>query len=189
MQALTAAVVLLGIICAMNLLLVVALARRVRESSGGAGPGIRPGFSPAAYRMPPGTRPGPFHAYTAGGAEVSLHSLRGSRALVGFFAAGCEPCHEQLPAFAELAETIPGGLSQVLAVVSGRQDKVPELTAMLDGVASVVIEEAKPGTLGPVAHAFQAYGRPSYYLLDSSGTVTASAPTVAQLTAYLATAT
>jgi peroxiredoxin len=124
-----------------------------------------------------------FSADTTSGGAVSLAGLRGSRALVGFFDPGCAPCHEQVPEFVELAKTLPGGPSQVLAVVSGRPDQAAEFAARLDGVASVVLENSEDGRMGPVAHSFSVFGWPSFYLLDASGTVESSAPSISMLLA------
>jgi thiol-disulfide isomerase/thioredoxin len=117
---------------------------------------------------------------------VSPVDLSGNRALVGFFDTGCAPCHDQLPEFIELAKTIPGGPSQVHAVVSGKPDMTAEFAGRLEGVASVVLENPATGGIGPLAHSFSAFGWPSFYLLDSSGTVESSAPSISMLLAPVA---
>jgi len=90
-----------------------------------------------------------FRVDTLSGDTVSLDGLSGDRALVGFFLAGCTPCNSQLPTFVELAKTILGSPSQVVAVLSGMPDKTAEYAARLVGVASVVLESprADEGTM------------------------------------------
>ena len=85
-----------------------------------------------------------FRVDTLSGDTVSLDGLSSDRALVGFFLAGCTPCNRQLPTFVELAKTILGGPSQVVAVLSGMPDKTAEYAARLVGVASVVLEVREP---------------------------------------------
>jgi thiol-disulfide isomerase/thioredoxin len=185
---LTAAVALAIILGIVNLLFMLALTRRIRAA--GAGPVIDmpPGSSPPAYRLPPGSKPGYFEAITTAGALVSPVSLAGGRALVGFFAPACAPCHAQLPGFVELAKTVPGGPSQVLAVVSGVPEVATEFASGLADVASVVLEHGTRGAMGPVEHAFASYAKPTFYLLAPDGTVESGGVAIAALTANLTTA-
>jgi hypothetical protein len=176
---LTAAVVLVGIVAIAALLLVIALARRIRELSESVG-GLGSRQQPSTYELPPGSRPTYFRAEAISGGTVSLDALSGGRALVGFFLAGCVPCDRQIPAFADLARTIPGGPSQVVAVVSGRQEKAVKLAGQLDGIASVVLENPGAGE-GSLSHAFSVSSWPSYYLIGSEGTVESSAGSMSML--------
>jgi thiol-disulfide isomerase/thioredoxin len=186
---LTAAVVLVGILGMVNLLLLIALARRIREPGGMATGNIPAGHRQTPYKLLPGSKPAPFQAETINGEVVTLSRLVGDRALVGFFAPGCGPCHEQLPDFIELARSIPGGPSQVIAVVSAPAGAAAtEFASQLDGVASVVLEQSERGVLGPVAHAFASYGWPSFYLLGVGGVVESTNYSVSVLIASLAAA-
>jgi thiol-disulfide isomerase/thioredoxin len=185
---LTAAVVLVSILGIANLLFVLALARRIRAAGSGSAADLPPGASLPAYRLPPGAKPGYFEAVTIAGDSVSPASLAGGRALVGFFAPGCGPCHDQLPGFVELAKTVPGGPSQVLAVLSGEPEAATEFAAGLADVASVVLENGIRGAMGPVAHAFASYAKPSFYLLAADGKVQSSGAAIPVLTANLTAA-
>lgn len=178
MPYIIAAVVLVGVVAIAALLLVIALARRIRELSGAGNLGASQAAS--AYELPPGSKPADFRADSISGTTVTLDGLSGGRALVGFFLGGCVPCDRQLPAFADLAKTIPGGPSQVVAVVSGRPEKAVELTARLDGIASVVRENPGAGE-GSLSHAFSVSSWPSYYLIDPAGTVESSAGSMSML--------
>ena len=160
------------------LLLVIALARRLRELGTSAG---RPSDQlPAEYAALAGTKPGYFRADTVSGGAVSLDSLSGGRTLIGFFLAGCIPCNRQLPAFTELAKTIPGGSERVVAVVSGPPDEAAEYAAKLAAVASVVRESPR-ADVGTVTYAFSVSSWPNYYLLDDTGMIEAAAPSLAML--------
>lgn len=185
MPYLTAAVVLVGVLGIVNLLLVIALARRIRDIGTAPATDIQPRHRPPVHQRLRGSKPAPFEAVTTTGEAVSL---AGGRALVGFFSPGCGPCHDQLPDFAELAKSIPGGRSQVLAVVTGPRDMAGEFAAKLEGIASVVLEQPPRGTRGPVAQAFDSYGWPSFYLLAADGTIESSGVAISQLMANLAVA-
>jgi peroxiredoxin len=176
MSYLTAAVVLVMVVCAVNLLLAVALARRARQY-GDLIASRLPFGSQGPYRLPPGSRIRGFSATARDGAAVSLDGWSGNRVIAGFFSARCAPCHAQLPAFAELAKATPEDEWRVLAVVSGVPDETAEFATALDGAASVVIEEPR----GPVATAFSVHGLPAFFLLDPDGKVESSAATVAKL--------
>jgi thiol-disulfide isomerase/thioredoxin len=185
---LTAAVVLAGILGTASLLFVLVLARRIRALGTGPVIDMPPGGSLPAYRLPPGSKPRYFEAITTAGDTVSPASLAAGRALVGFFAPGCGPCHDQLPGFVELAKTIPGGPSQVLAVVSGVPEVATEFASGLADVASIVLEHGIRGAMGPVAHAFASYAKPSFYLLAPDGSVESSSAAIPALTANLTAA-
>jgi peroxiredoxin len=172
---LDAAAALLGVLCLVNLALTVTLVRRVRRQDEriAAAPRFR-----VQAGLPPGTKVGDFWAVTVSGERRSLADLAGARSLVAFFSPTCGPCRKQLPEFAEFARTIPGGPSQVLAVVAGEEDQAKEFVAGLDGTASVVVEPPH----GPVATAFSARGFPSFYLVGTDGRVESSGLALSVLT-------
>ncbi|MFG2000327.1 TlpA family protein disulfide reductase [Spirillospora sp. NPDC048911] len=157
MAYLTAAVVLVGVLCVLNLTLTLAVIRRLREQGHGHAVSATP---PVALK--PGSRPAAFTATTTAGEQVSAADLTG---LVGFFSAGCEPCHAMLPHFAERAGAM--GRADVLAVIGGNDE---ELAAALAPVARVVVEDHD----GPVAGAFQNSWTPAVYLLGPDHAVVAT---------------
>jgi len=185
---LTAAVVLVGVLGLANLLLLIALARRI--AAGGTAPaaGVAAGHRQSSFKLQPGSKPAAFQTVTTAGDTLTLSSLAGSRALVGFFAPGCGQCHDQVPDFVELARSLPGGQSQVIAVVSGPAEPAAKFAEDLEGAASVVLERSAHGVLGPVAHAFASYGWPSFYLLGPDSAVEAGETTITMLLAGLTTA-
>jgi len=117
----------------------------------------------------PGQAPADASATTVDGALVSTADLGDT--LVGFFSPTCTPCAERAPQFVDHARRLPGGRSQVLAVVvSGAETDPAALTALFEPVARVVVEPPE----GPLATAFEVIGFPALCLLDSTGTVLAS---------------
>ncbi|MEU0569600.1 hypothetical protein ABZ297_30070 [Nonomuraea sp. NPDC005983] len=157
MPYLTAAVVIIGLLCVFNLLLTLALIRRMRQTGAGTAPSAGPPMALSA-----GSPVGEFTAETVNGETISHDTVTG---LVGFFSAGCEPCHKLLPRFAEHARTL--GRENVLAVVAGDD---PEAVTALEPVARVIVEDYD----GPVAGAFQNTWTPALYLLGSDHRVVAA---------------
>ncbi|TCB93399.1 TlpA family protein disulfide reductase [Micromonospora zingiberis] len=163
MPYLTVAVVLACGLGLLNLLLTMAVIRRLREHAeqlarhaAGAGAGI----------IEPGQTPGDFAATDTDGNPVRRSDLSGD-VLVAFFSPDCRACTEALPRFVSQVATFPGGRSQVLAVVTGDGPEVPELSTRLAGVARVVAD----GVDGGLTAAFQARAFPCWCLLDATGTV------------------
>ncbi|MYW05912.1 TlpA disulfide reductase family protein [Streptomyces sp. SID3343] len=151
MPYLVAAVVLLGLLSILNLLLTIGAIRRLRDQpprpapqSHGSGP---------ALDLTPGARPDAFTATTTAGEQVSEADVSG---LVGFFSAGCAPCHTLAPRFVERAREL--GRDRVFAVVAGDD---AELLAELTPVARVVVEDYD----GEVQAAFRNTWTPAVYLL------------------------
>jgi hypothetical protein len=157
---LTAAVVVVGVIAAVDLLLTFGVIRRLREhteliGSGGARPG-------APTMVEPGRSIAPFDATTTDGAPISRDGLAGTT-LIGVFGAGCSACEEQLPKFVESAGTFPGGPAQVLAVVTAADSTAAApYVDQLTGVATVVREA--PG--GPLLTALGISGFPAFAIAD-----------------------
>jgi peroxiredoxin len=164
----SAGLVFVGVLTLVNLLLVLLVARRVRQlGDSPAGPGRLPWLAP-------GTRVPDFEALTVDGSRVSLDGLRGQRSLIGLFSTSCEPCREQAPVF---ARRVAGGTGpeQAFAVVVGPVEEAGEFLALLDGKLPVARETGH----GPVVTAFSARAFPAIYLLDPDGRVIASGPSVA----------
>jgi thiol-disulfide isomerase/thioredoxin len=154
MPYLTAAVVLIGLLSALNLVLTLALIRRLRGDGAAAA-----GHAGPPMALGPGSQVGDFTATTTEGEPVTRADLLG---LVAFFSAGCAPCHELAPRFARLATGLPR-----LAVVTGDD---PELVAVLSPSVRLVVEDHD----GAVSSAFQNTWTPAVYLVDSGQRVVAA---------------
>ncbi|MFC4049532.1 hypothetical protein ACFOY4_07555 [Actinomadura syzygii] len=158
MPYLAAAVVLVGLIAVLNLLLTLALARRLKEPGAA---GTTHSGPPVVLR--PGSRPAAFASSTTDGEPVTDATLP---ALVAFFSAGCGPCHAQAPSVAEHARA--AGRENVLAVIAGDD---PELVVTLAPDVRLVVEEDQAG---PVSAAFQNEWTPALYLMGDDRTVLAT---------------
>ena len=119
---LLALVTLVSILVVANLLLTLALARRLAEVERTATGGVR-----AGPRMPRvGAGVGPFSVQTLPGARLTDATLRSGRTLVVFSFAGCDPC---VTLAEELRNTeLPSGTG-LLVLVAGSEDEQQVLTA------------------------------------------------------------
>ncbi len=153
MEVLSAAVVIVGMLCILNLLLTFGVIRRLREHTGLLSKQV------SADNAGVVARPGrPVREFGSNG--LSLASLQ-ERTLVGFFAVGCRPCEESLPAFVELAA---GASTPVIAIVTtvSEVENSSAYTSALAPVATVVKERPD----GPMASAFGVAGFPTFVLVS-----------------------
>ncbi|MEE1824895.1 TlpA disulfide reductase family protein [Streptomyces sp. BE20] len=164
--------VVIGCLSVFNLLLTLALARKVTGNSGHGSHGdIVKGVSIPENRIPDGTPVPEFRAVSRQDGPVSRADFSGGRAVVGFFSASCGPCLEQAPDFVKAVTDHPGGRDRVVAVVKGAGAVAEELAAMLAPVAKVVVEPA--GVVeGSVAESFGVVRWPSYVEVGADGRIT-----------------
>ncbi|WP_020390319.1 TlpA family protein disulfide reductase [Kribbella catacumbae] len=165
MELLSAAVVMIGLLAALNLVLTIGVIRRLRvhteqltASLGGIG-------SPELI-LPAGSAVGEFAATAESGRVINLEEPTGLR-LIGFFSANCGACEERLPQFTEHAATFPGS---VLAVAVGAGFATDRLVEALSEVGEVIVEEKG----GPMHEALDVSGYPALALVDAAGKVVAS---------------
>lgn len=122
-SVLVAVVALLGILAAANLLLTMALARRLAEVERTAAAGMR--IEPRMPRV--GAEIGSFSVQTAEGGRLTDASFRSGPTLVVFSFAGCGPCATLAE---ELRQTeLPSGLG-LLILVASAEDEGETLTAV-----------------------------------------------------------
>jgi hypothetical protein len=188
MSYLTAAVIGLSVLGLVNLWLIVAMARRLREHgqllARQPGPPMRP---PRSVSLPPGTLVPEFSVTTISGTVVSTANLLGERSLIGFFMPGCVPCHNQLPAFIAFARGLPGGPDHALAVISyGGQPtaRVPadEVDRLIKELAETEAVQVVPEPSAKAAvTALAVKGYPSFIMLGADGRVEVSDNFVAGL--------
>ncbi|MFF5437685.1 TlpA family protein disulfide reductase [Streptomyces achromogenes] len=136
MAALTAAVVLLGILCVLNLLLTIGVIKKLREY-GPAGPVGAPGEGMTPLR--PGEELPDFTALAEDGALVGASSLPDG-SLIAFLSPGCAPCRRELPELVAYAAADPGRRERTLAVVVGEPGECEHFVRELGPVARVVVE-------------------------------------------------
>ena len=168
MTYLTAAVVLVGAVSAVNLVLVLGIVQRLRQLT--AAPAASRAHGPVPRPvLDPGTAPEPFQTSTMDGESVDAGTLGGS--LVGFFTPNCSVCQERLPDFVAHAGRVGLDRDRVLAVVIGEPDETVQLRAELAPVARIVTE---PHGGGAMYRAFAVAGLPAYFRFDDGGAVLAS---------------
>lgn len=172
---LTAAVIVVGTLCVLDLLLTIGVLRRLREHGerleGLPAENTESSLMAQALRAV-GDRIDDFTTTTFDGREVSRARLTGLT-LVGFFSTYCEPCRTSVEPFAELVAGRPGGWDEALAVVVGDDaDAIDFVTGFGEG-ARVVVEQEGPEP-GPVVSAFSVMGYPVYCVLDEQGVVLAT---------------
>jgi hypothetical protein len=176
MQAvLIALVVLVGILGAANILLTLALARRLAQvertaAAGGAG-------QPRMPRV--GTEIGEFSVDTAGGARLTDATLRGGRTLVVFSLAGCSPCTALAE---ELRDAeLPPGLGLLVLVAGGEGDAEAVTAAQYPSAAQVVHLPSDSG----LADQFEVDSFPTVVLVEG-GRITAVGRKAGEVLAALA---
>lgn len=157
---LIALVVLVGIVGAANILLTLALARRlaqVERTAAGAGFG-----QPRMPRV--GAEVGAFSVQTTGGARLTDATLRSGRTLLVFSLAGCGPCTALAE---ELRHTeLPSGIGLLVLVAGG--DRGAVTTAEYPAAADVVYLPADSGLVDQ----FEVEAFPTVVLVDD-GRITA----------------
>jgi len=175
MSFVIAAVALLGALCTVNLLLTFGVVRRLREQNAELSrlSGALPPEMPAPEELV-GTPVPAFAATSIDGTPVTRDSLVGRPRMVGFFAAGCAPCHEQAPMFAAWLAEQDGDAIAAVAVVTGSGPEAAELAASLSDAAAVVVE---PDAFA-VSHAFGVRGFPTFLRIDAGGVVAGADATV-----------
>ncbi|BAU81464.1 hypothetical protein SLA_0509 [Streptomyces laurentii] len=159
MPFLIAGLLLVGALCALDLVLTLGVVKRLRDQqnlltelgTGTSGPAV-------------GERIGDFAALTVGG-EIVARDRIAEETLVAFFSPTCGPCRKKLPGFVAYAGALPGGRDRVLAVVAGSAEAATPFVDALAPVAHVVLEE----TDGAVGAAFQATAYPTVLRVARGG--------------------
>ncbi|GAA2063994.1 TlpA family protein [Streptomyces albiaxialis] len=165
MPFLTAAVVILAVLCLLNLLLTFGIIRKLK-----AGGGTGAASSAPALMLPNGSAVPEFEAETLDGDRVSAETLR--NALVGFVSTSCPACKEKLPHYAKLAERHRALGRTVVTFVHGDTTEALEMAEPLRSLSHVVIEDTEGQ--GPTEKAFAIEGYPVFALTDATGTLTTS---------------
>ncbi len=165
MPILTAAVVVVGGLCLLDLLLTFGVIRRLREHTSMLT--AARGQTEPTVGLPVGKLPGAFTALTISG-EV-MTGTAGLR-VVAFFSSWCSACPERVPPFVEYLSRHRIGRDSVLAVVAGDASTPPPYLDRLAEVAQACVEPND----GEITKAFEVTGFPAFCLLDADGAVAAS---------------
>jgi cytochrome oxidase Cu insertion factor (SCO1/SenC/PrrC family) len=169
---LTAAVVLLCLLCVFDLLLTVGAIRRLRQHTEQLA-NLR--TNPASTGLAVGGAVGAFESRTIDGQPVTSAGLTGDT-VVAFFSTSCTACHDRLPEFLEHVAGLPAHI-RVLVVVAGPAEKTPTMVPALETVAEVVREEDDQDVMGT---AFSVRGHPVLFRLED-GQVAAFGTTISAL--------
>jgi thiol-disulfide isomerase/thioredoxin len=175
MTFLVVVVAIFGVVCLLNLAMMVGVIRRLREHSAHL-KRLLEVVGPQEVMAPVGTQAGSFATTTIAGESLSSSDLAGGT-LVGFFSPGCGGCTEQMPRLIEYAQSAPGGRQQIVAVIvadDGDAGAAFDL-AKLGAVAQVVVEASG----GAMSKAFQVQAYPALCLVAQDRTITASGPDIA----------
>jgi hypothetical protein len=162
---LASAVALVGVLCLLNLLLMLGVIRRLREHGEMIS---RVGMTEMpVIGLTPGERVAAFSAVTTGG--QSLTSESGLR-VAAFFSSSCSICPERAAPFADYLSGHRVLRDSVLTVVVGSASEPPPyLDRLADSTQICVV----PDDAG-VIKAFKVKGFPAFFLLDAAGTVLAT---------------
>lgn len=171
MGILIAAVVMLTALALFNLVLTLALVRRLRHLENPGPGGVFPVF-PDLEEVPAGRAVPEFTATTRDGVEISTKERLGDRAVYAFFDTSCGSCKKQLQPLVDFAEDAGLSPEQVIAFV-GHEDPEADAdayTSVLEGHTTIVMQ-----SLGDEAGlAFSPGGIPAIILADADGVVVRS---------------
>ncbi|MEU5980127.1 redoxin family protein [Streptomyces sp. NPDC047315] len=168
---LTLGLLLLGAVTALNLVLVLAVIRRLRRHEEERK--IRSGTYENPQSGPPTGEPlPPFAADATDGTQVTSAGLTGREAALTFLSTECSVCVAAAGDLPEFARRSGIGAAQHVVVIAGSDEAVvEEMTAALAGVATVVRE----GAAGPLSTLYAIKATPTTVLVDPDGTVTYAA--------------
>jgi len=157
MGFLITAVVLLTGLGIVNLLLLLAVIRRLREHA----ERLDASSTAPAELLAPGAAVPPVTAITTDGRPLTDADLRGT--LVGFFSPTCRHCRTQRPLFIERADAEP---AIAVVVDDGTADVAGDVDA-LTPVARVVV----CGPDDPLPRAFSVHAYPALFLVGDDGAI------------------
>jgi hypothetical protein len=166
MAILTAAVIVVGVLCLLDLLLTFGVIRRLREHEemiGKSGPVTMP----PAIGLLPSEHPAAFTAVTAGGDLLTGPS--GLR-IAAFFSTTCSVCPGRVEPFLGYLGRHQIAPHRALAVVVAPGGDPPPYLDRLAAAARICLEQED----GELAKAFKVQAFPAFCLLDGDGAVVAS---------------
>lgn len=175
MAVLTAAVIVVGLLCVVDLLLTFGVIRRLRKHT----ELLNSHSSDAAtMSLAPGDLPPSFTATEADG--TTLSGPAGLR-VVAFFSASCSICPLRAPDFVAYLRDNQLPRDAALAVLLADEDASVPYADQLAEVATVTRQAAD----GELATAFGVLGYPAFCVLDADGAVQATSFNPAELPALV----
>lgn len=142
-NALLVAVVFLAIVTGGNILLLLAVVRRLRQ--------VQDLVAPPLPLPAVGTTVGPFHAETVDGGSVTEGALAGGPVLVAVLSSTCPACHGLASALEALAQMSPPPVVLVVTDPQREDSALLQALAGLDRVAAVGRDHAALDAFGGIA--------------------------------------
>ncbi|MCX4774950.1 hypothetical protein [Streptomyces sp. NBC_01285] len=161
MPVLIAAVILVGLLCALDLVLTLGVVKRLREHT------ALLSSPPAMTELPViavGEEIGEFATSTVAGEPVNSADLAADT-LVAFLSPSCTPCREKLADFVAYVHARSIDRDDVLVTVVGDAAEASSFVSRLSPVARVVVEAPD----GPVSTAFRAKAYPTMLRVSPVG--------------------
>jgi methylamine dehydrogenase accessory protein MauD len=152
---------LLWIVVLLNLVLTLALIRRVNTIGGRSTPDVKVG-PPAGEKAPD------FQANTLTGETVALSAYAGHPTTFVFLAPGCGPCRELLPSLKALAPQAREAGAELVLVSDGTLEATRALGKEMEQDLPVLVAPRKENAF---FDAYQITMTPSYCSLDEQGMV------------------
>ena len=172
MLVLVAAVVVVGALCATDLLLTFGVIRRLREHTELITRLSVPDVP--VIGVPVGGSPDGFAAPAVDGQDVSGPA---GLTIAAFFSTTCSACPEKVPPFLAYLREHDIARDAALAVVRGPQEEPPPFLADLTPAARVCTEDGED----TLAQAFKVVGYPAFCLLRADGAILAASHDPAML--------
>lgn len=162
MPVLIAAVVLVGAIAVLNLLLTMAVIRRLRRYEAAQGAPLPDSGPKVGATIPE------FSGETLSGETVATTDVSSAEAVFAFLSTTCSACPTSLPYLVEYAQARELKAAQVVAVIGGEQADAGEFLDALAGKATVIMEAA----MGPITQSFDVSAFPTFVMTNAEATVT-----------------
>jgi methylamine dehydrogenase accessory protein MauD len=154
--------VVLWVVVLFNLLLTLALVRKVNSLPQGMGAGmpqpelLKSGEPAPAFRLP-----------TLQGQETSLADYAGREVAMVFVSPSCSPCRAQMPTIKELYPQAKRQGTELLVVSLGGPDETQTFVGEFQLESPVLVTQYGSS----FATEYKVAGTPSYYLIDKSGKI------------------
>ena len=160
-MVLTTAVIVLAVLVLLDLLLSVAIVRRLRDHEAQ--------LADALPSTEPGLRTGtPMPDFTSADGSLTRTDVLGTPVLLGFFSTGCRFCPAQAEQLAHRVAELTARSIRVVNVLTVTDETVADdLTPVLEKSGTVVTEHGPGGLMAT----FSISGTPSFLLFDGEGTL------------------
>ncbi|MEU0990760.1 redoxin family protein [Streptomyces sp. NPDC005953] len=167
MVYLSLGLLLLGAVTALNLVLVLAVIRRLRRHEDErkkeyASQGNMQSGPPVGEPLPT------LSAVAIDGSPITSDALRGREAALTFLTTDCPACVAAAGDLPEFARRTGMDAEQMVVVIAGDETAARSMAASLAGVAGVVLEESS----GPLHTRYLIQATPTVVMVDADGTVT-----------------